>query len=63
MTYVVKDTLLNPLFFFIIVEVNSSGKFIYTQIMNKNVNQTQTTENYVKTRGRKNHGAKRDIFH
>jgi len=30
------------------VEVNPWGKFIYTQIVNGNVNQTQTSENYVK---------------
>ena len=29
------------------VEVNSSGEFIYTQIVNENVNQTQTPDNYV----------------
>ena len=28
------------------VEVNSLGEFIYTKIMNKNVNQTQTPGNY-----------------
>ena len=30
------------------VEVNSSGEFIYTQIVNENENQTQTLKNYVK---------------
>ena len=30
-----------------LVEVNSSGEFIYTQIVNENLNQTQTIENYV----------------
>jgi len=33
---------------FLIVEVNSSGEFIYSQIVNRNVNQTRTPDNYVK---------------
>jgi len=43
-----------------VVKVNSSGKFIYTQIMNRNVNQMQTPKNYVDN-SRENHGAKRDF--
>jgi len=36
-----------------IVEVNSSRELIYTQIVNRNTNQTQTPENYVKNQRRK----------
>jgi len=36
-----------------IVEVNSSGEFIYTQTMNRNVYHAQTPENYVKNSRRK----------
>ena len=43
-----------------IIEVNFLGEFIYAQIVNGNVNQTQTLDNYVKNPRRKIHRAERE---
>ena len=45
------------------VEINSSGEFVYAQIVNRDVNQIQTPENYMKHLRKKTTERMRERFH